>query len=95
MKMDETNMRKAFHERLKTLMFVHNYTQKQLSLKLDISQSNLSHTLNDRYSPSTTLLVKLSEVFDVSIDWLLGRDEYMNKVPKERVSEIEGWRFML
>jgi transcriptional regulator with XRE-family HTH domain len=38
-------------------------------------QGDVSHWEGDRSTPSTSALVPLAEALDVTVDWLLGRDE--------------------
>ncbi len=47
--------------------------QKQLSEKLGINQTNISDWENDKSRPEYENLIKLADIFDVSLDDLLGR----------------------
>jgi len=56
-----------------------NRTQKLVAEQLGISRSRYSHYENNYAEPDTTLLQKMSEFYNVSIDYLLGRtDEKFN-----------------
>lgn len=59
-----------------------NMTQQQLADKISISRQGVSKWENGRTLPDYYALIKLSEIFDVSIDELLAGE----KNPKENVS---------
>ena len=48
------------------------WTQVQLAQKLNITKQTVSNWENDNIQPSIDMLVKLSKVFNVSTDYLLG-----------------------
>ena len=51
------------------------YSQLKVAMDLSISREALSYYENGRRSPDTDMLVKLSQYFNVSIDYLiLGKD---------------------
>lgn len=49
----------------------HRMTQQDLAKKLKISRAALSHYENNRRHPSSSVLLHLAELFDVSIRYLL------------------------
>ena len=49
-----------------------NWTQVQLAQKLGITKQTVSNWENDNIQPSIDMLVKLSKIFNVSADYLLG-----------------------
>ncbi len=51
-------------------------TQKQLSAKLNIYQSNLSNWENGITEPDILNIVKIAEILEVTTDELLGRSDY-------------------
>lgn len=51
-----------------------NRTQKQIADQLGISRARYSHYENNYVQPSYELLQQMSELYGVSIDYLLGRD---------------------
>ncbi len=57
--------------RLKQIRSIHNLTPKQVFLKTGISTGNLSELENGKYPPSTKTLILLSELYRVSVDWIL------------------------
>ncbi|MFW6377585.1 MAG: helix-turn-helix domain-containing protein [bacterium] len=62
-----------FNKRLKQLRKENNLTQKELSEILNIGESTLSHYENKDREPNFDTLIKIADLFDVSLDYLLGR----------------------
>lgn len=72
---------------LKSLRESANMTQKELAEKLWISKSTVScYEQNTRF-PSPEMLIKIANVFSVSTDYLLGRDEKMQMLD---LSDLAG-----
>ena len=49
-------------------------TQKELAKKLDISINNIGHWEKARTEPGINTLIKLADLFDVTLDELVGRE---------------------
>ena len=64
--------------RIKQLREENNWTQLDLSKKMDCSMSSIAMYENETRKPSMEVLIKLSEIFDVSIDYLLGKSDIRN-----------------
>ena len=64
-----------FSERLKTLRKEKKLTQKELAEQIGISQKSYSHWETGKNEPSLENLIKLADLFEVSLDWLFGRDK--------------------
>lgn len=62
-----------FHIRLKQLMDTKGVIQKQVAIEIGVSQRVVSYYLN-RSEPSYETLCKLADYFEVSLDYLLGRE---------------------
>jgi transcriptional regulator with XRE-family HTH domain len=60
-------------ERLKEARLAANLRQKEAAKKLKISGSSLSHYESGERDPDTETLTKLANLYNVSVDWLLGR----------------------
>ena len=61
-------------ERLKSLRIERNYTQKQIANRIGLAISAVSaYELGTRY-PSYDILLKLSRIYNVSTDYLIGKD---------------------
>lgn len=61
-------------ENLKKIRQEHKLTQVELANMLGISQKSYSHWETQKTEPSYENLVKLADLFDVSLDWLFGRE---------------------
>lgn len=48
------------------------WTQVQLSQKLGVTKQTVSNWENDNIQPSIEMLIKLSKIFNVTTDFLLG-----------------------
>ena len=65
----------AFAERLKELRKQANLTQVELAKRLGIGQSSYADWERGKKKPTQENLVKISQVFGVSIDYLVGNSE--------------------
>ena len=61
--------------RLRQLRKSRRYTQVSLQMKTGIEQSLLSKYETGERIPPTEALIKLADLYDVSIDYLLGRTD--------------------
>ena len=59
-------------KRIYQLRVSFGWTQVQLAQKLGITKQTVSNWENDNIQPSIDMLVKLSKIFNVSTDYLLG-----------------------
>lgn len=68
------------------------WTQVQMAEKLNVTKQTVSNWENDNIQPSVDMLVKISRVFDVSTDYLLGitqkRSINVDGLPNEFVAHI-------
>lgn len=62
----------VFVEQLKTLRKINGLTQKELAEKLKIKQNLYSDWENGKSEPNIEMLVRISDYFDVSLDYLMG-----------------------
>lgn len=53
--------------------------QQRVALDLNITREALSHYENGRRDPSLAMLIRLSEYFNVSIDYLITGHEFEKK----------------
>lgn len=72
----------TFPERLKMLRDDKGFTQQQLAEVLNITVSSVSHYENGSRQPSIEILIRLADVMNVSIDYLVGTTN-TNILPKE------------
>ena len=68
-------MMKIFQKRLREMRLLCGLTQREMAEKLDISQPSYIRYENGTAEPSLENLVKISEIFDVSVDYLVGKSE--------------------
>lgn len=60
-----------YYRRLRELREDHDYTQSYVASILGLSQRGYSHYECGHYDLTATLLIKLSKLYDVSIDYIL------------------------
>ena len=65
-------------DKIKELRISNNYTQDDLAKKLKISKSTIGMYEQNRRSPDLDTLLKISDIFNVSTDYLLGKIPYVN-----------------
>lgn len=65
----------TFGERLKELRKEKRLTQKQLAQILFIDDTSISKYENGKNGPENVILNQIADYFEVSTDYLLGRDE--------------------
>lgn len=58
--------------RIKQLRKEKNMTQIRLSIELNVSQETISAYESGKHFPSVQILLKLSEIFNASCDYILG-----------------------
>lgn len=56
-----------------------NLNQLKVALDLNISREALSHYENGKREPSLSMLNKMSQYFNVSIDYLINGKEFIKK----------------
>ncbi len=69
--------------RIKLLREEFNYTQQDLANKLQSSKSVIGLYESETRKPSLEILVKLSEIFNCSIDYILGKSDIRNPEKQE------------
>ncbi len=66
-----------FIERLKEVIFEKcNNSQKEFSIKTGIPESTVCHWLTRNIKPTYVQIIKICDVFQISTDYLLGRENY-------------------
>jgi transcriptional regulator with XRE-family HTH domain len=70
--------------RLKELRKDKHLYQKDLANLCDVSVSTYSYWESGAFQPDTSTLIKLADYFNVSVDYLLGRDPVEVSLPAER-----------
>jgi transcriptional regulator with XRE-family HTH domain len=70
-----------FPTRLKQLRSLKKFTQEQLGKKINVSKVSISGYENGTRTPDLGTLIKISNVLNVSIDYLLGRTDINTTAP--------------
>ena len=70
---------KIFAERLKVLRQSQNLTLQQLGEKLGGTKATIGNLENCNKQPSMTMVIKIAEYFNVSVDYLLGLSDDRNR----------------
>lgn len=66
-----------FGKRLNHIRKQRGYTALQMANILSVSLRTYRHYESEHSSPSLDTLVKIANTLDVSIDYLLGRDDFL------------------
>lgn len=75
----------TFAKRLKNLRNNKNQTQKELALALNIQRDALASWEIGRSTPDYDTLVMISDYFEVTVDYLLGKPDIKNTGPTNQV----------
>ena len=70
-----STMKVILAERLSYLMKIEKLSQSELARKIDISQSAVCNWLNGKKEPSIESLWRLADYFDVTVDYLIGKEK--------------------
>lgn len=71
-----------FGERLRTLREKHELTQKEVAEQLHTSQSYYAQYENDRRPIPFERVVELARIYNVSIDYIAGFTDDINRKPR-------------
>ncbi len=74
--MNNISIMKIFGERLKELRVSKKMSQAQLAHILNVSGNTICSWEKDKQEPSLETLVRLSEIMEVSVDYLVGKINY-------------------
>lgn len=64
-----------FSNRLKNLRLTNELSQKALALKIDLSANIICEYEKGRSQPNIDTLIKLSNIFNCSVDYLIGNED--------------------
>ncbi len=76
-------------ERVKSLARKHSKTMKQVTMDLNYSE-NYFYTLKNGKQPSAEKLNEIADYFNVSVDYLLGREDKASLAEKYGVFAFDG-----
>ena len=63
------------HEQIRRLRTAHGITQVELAHRLGVSKQSVSNWESNNIQPSIELLEKIADLFGVTTDYLLGRED--------------------
>lgn len=66
----------SFSNTLKELREKNGYTQKRLGELLHVSKNSISHYELGKSMPDIIVLIEMTDIFDVSMDFLLGLTDF-------------------
>ena len=66
-----------FGKRLRSMRIKRQYTQQQMADFIDVALRTYQGYEGETRCPSFDTLVRLSDILNVSLDYLFGRDEFM------------------
>jgi transcriptional regulator with XRE-family HTH domain len=78
-----------YPNRIKELRTSRGITQLQLSMELECTQESISAYENGRTLPSVTILMKMSEIFNTSMDYIMKRSDVPSLVDTQNISKDE------
>ncbi len=82
------------NERIKQLRQARNMNQVELAKKLNVTKQSVSNWENDNIQPSIEMLIKISRIFSVTTDYLLGLDNRkyieITNLSNEEISHIQA-----
>lgn len=70
---------KGFGEKLKAQRIAYGLSQKQLAKELNVKRVNITNYELGKRMPSYDTLIKLANFFNVSIDYLLGLTDNLDR----------------
>lgn len=72
-------------DKLRMLRKSHNLTMKDFGAIFSLAESTISGYENSTRNPDIDTLIKIADFFNVSLDWLLGRNgaTCINAIPEE------------
>lgn len=74
-------MGKYFANKFKELRLKNDYTQEFIAEKFNMSKSGISYWESGRNEPSIEMIIKLADLFNVSVDELINDEYYSNIEP--------------
>ena len=89
-------MRETFGGRLLNLITLRGLTQKELAERAEVTESAMSHYVNDNRIPRASVLGRIADTLETTTDYLLNGDpsdskqeiEYAQKLIARNVAEM-------
>jgi transcriptional regulator with XRE-family HTH domain len=82
-------MCEVFAKRIKKCRKISGMTMAELAYKLNLKKTSINAWENNGYIPKAKILIKLSKLFYVSIDFLLGNEDLQDvEMGKNKIGNI-------
>ena len=78
--------------RIRELRKKHKISMKELGQYVGVAESTISLYETEKRQPDNSVLIKIADYFNVSIDYLLGRDNIKNKPFFENIKQLKTLR---
>ena len=82
----------VFGNRVKKLRLDNGYSMQDLANKINVTKSSINMWENGGSIPKDNILIELSKLFNVSIDYLLGNEERAEQVPETKTLHSKKFR---
>lgn len=76
-----------FGEQIKSIRQKEKLTQEQFAVKLNVSRQAVSNWENNKNLPDIGMLILISEVFQISLDYLIKGDNKMNNMTEKVIKD--------
>lgn len=80
----------TFGQRLRSLRLGRGLTQKECGKQFQLSESAIGMYERDQREPSLELVKRIADYFEVTIDYILGRDHYISE-GRARYTAADHW----
>lgn len=82
-----------FYQNIVNLLKSNNITQNQMIQDLNLARNTMYNWNHRKNIPNGTVLLKLSDYFNVSVDFLLGNKKCQNLVKKNKIYNSLSLKF--
>lgn len=69
-----------FGKRLRNVRMYNKNTQQSIADLLDLNLGSYQKYEQEERVPSLNIIVKIADIFNIPVDYLLGRDEYLKSI---------------
>ena len=76
-----------FGEQIKSIRKNENLTQEQFAIKLNVSRQAVFNWENNKNLPDIGMLILMSDVFQISLDYLIKGENEMNNMTKKVIKD--------
>ena len=81
----------VFRERLNKLFNSKGKSQRGFAIEVGIQPPTLNRYLNTDREPDISVVLKICDTYNVSLDWMFGRQEEMRGVPQEMTDLVQAY----